>query len=446
MGEPPLIYRARCVLPIDGPPIDNGEVLVIDGEIAAIGQSISLERPAEPVTDLGNCALLPGFVNTHSHVDYTMSRNAVDGLNFWDWISAVGFSRNRLPDPATIRLSALLGAAELALSGVTTVADCSFTGLAADALASVGQRGIVYFEMFGQSMGTDYAQVFHRKLDEVQQAQSEASSLVKMGISPHAIYTSNRDLLKLCAETCAQLNIPVALHLAETSAETDYSMRGSGPLADWRRSMGYEPMTSGLTPTRYLQDVGLLQSGVSLAHCVHVSEDEIELIASSGASVAHCPRSNAYLGAGIAPLTGFISAGASIGLGTDSAGSCMRLDFFDEMRSALALHRAVPQDASVLTAKGVLELATIGGAAALGLEDRIGTLSVGKRADMIAIDLSRTLPGEDIHLAVLSRSPADVRLALVDGVEIVREGKPAGLDIDACRSELIDRLEHSGIG
>lgn len=441
-----MIYRARYVLPMDGTMIESGEVVVADGEIRSVGSGLSPVHPEEHVEDLGNCALLPGFVNAHSHVDYTMSRNQVDGLNFWDWISAVGFNPKRLPDPAAVRLSAKLGAAELAQSGVTCLGDSSFTGAAAEAMAEVGQRGTVYLEVFGQNAGADFAQVFHSKVEQAQEAQSNASPLVKIGISPHAIYTSNPEMLKLCSQTCAQLDMPVAIHLAETRAESDYSMYGIGPIAEWRRKSGYDPMLSGLSAVKHLQETGLLRPGVCLAHCVRVADDEVDLIATSGASVAHCPRSNSYLGTGIAPLVPFLLAGTSVGLGTDSAGSCMRLDFFEEMRFALGLQRARSEDAGALAAKAVLELATIGGATALGLDGQIGSLTPGKRADMIAVDLAQTLPSEELHLAVVSRSPGDVKMAMVDGVEIVRDGRLVGLDIDACRSELVERLEHSAVG
>jgi len=166
-------------------------------------------------------------------------------------------------------------------------------------------------------------------------------------------------------------------------------------------------------------------------------------VARSGVGVAHCPRSNAYLGAGIAPVARLVVAGADVGIGTDSAGSSLRLDFFEEMRFALGLQRARAEDAAVLTAKDVLKLATIGGARSLGLADRIGTIEPGKRADMIAVDLSEMLSSENIWLAVVSRSPSDVRLVVVDGVEVVRDGLPAGLDLDALRADLEG---HLGVG
>ena len=417
-----MIYRSRYVLPMDDRAIENGEVLVVDGEIRAVGTGLADARPGESVNDLGQCALLPGFVNAHSHIDLTLTRNKADALNLWDWIDAVCYNKTRVPDCETVTLSAKLGAAELLRSGVTCLGDSTYTGAAAEALGALGLRGIVYLEIFGQSAAENYAQVFHRKLDQVHEVQSASSPLVTIGISPHAIYTSNRDLLKFCTDTCAELNIPVAFHLAETRPEVEYSLAGAGAVADWRRRLGYEPMINGVRPAEFLHEIGFLREGVCLAHCVHLSSEEIELVARSGAGVAHCPRSNAYLGAGIAPVAELLAAGASLGLGTDSAGSCLRFDFFEEMRFALGLQRARAEDAGVLTAKSVLELATIGGAHALGLADRIGTLEPGKRADMIAVDLGEMLPDEDVWLAVLSRSPADVRLVVVDGIEVVSNG------------------------
>lgn len=428
-----MIYRARYVLPMDGGVIDNGEVLVRGGEILAVGTDLAATRSYEQVIDLGRCALMPGFVNAHSHIDYTMSRSTVDGLNLWDWINTIGFRPGRIPSYETLVASAMLGAAQCACSGVTCLGDSSFSGAAADAIESLGLRGVVYYELFGQSMGDNFVEAYGNKLDTTTDRQARASSRLTIGISPHTIYTSNRDVLKLCAQTCADTGLPVALHLGETEAEAQYSMLGTGPIADWRRSLGYEPMVSGLRPARYLNEVGLLRKGVCLAHCVDISDDEIELIAASGASVAHCPRSNVFLGAGIAPLSGFLAFGATVGIGTDSAASCMTLDFFEEMRFALGLARVKAKDAGVLTAKEVLRLATIGGAEALGLSDKIGTLEPGKRADMIAIDLAEMMPGEDIHLAILSRKPDDVRLVMVDGVEIAK-------------ADLRNVMEHRSIG
>jgi len=398
-----------------GSVLENGEVLVDGGQILAVGTGISKSHPNESICDLKNCALLPGFVNTHSHLEPTLRRNFYDGLNLWDWLDKLGFRKDCTPDPEALQKSAALGAAECALSGITCLGEASFSGASFSAIKSVGLRAVVYLEVFGQSAGERYDEVFNKKLDMLRDLQAEAPDRIILGISPHSIYTSNAELLKLCANTCSNLHIPISIHLAETEAESEYSIKGSGQLADFRRRIGYEPMVSGLSPTMYLQELDLLQKGVCLAHCVSISEDEIALIAKSGASVAHCPRSNAYLGAGVAPILQMSASGIPIGLGTDSAVSCIKFDFFEEMRFSMGIHRALAKDAGVLTAKDVLMMATIGGAKALGLDDKIGTLEIGKRADMIAVDMGEMQHEEDIWLAIISRSPADVVLSLVDG-------------------------------
>lgn len=436
-----MIYKAKYILPMDGRIIEDGEVLVEDGAICGVGCGISDLHPHEKICDLGNAAILPGFVNAHSHIDYTLSRNACDGLNLWDWIGHVGFRKGRIPEHETVLASAMLGAAECVSTGITCLGDSSFTGIAAEAMESVGLRGIVYREIFGQSMGEQYEEKFQYALDAVFAEQAKSSQRLKIGLSPHSVYTTSEHVFKLCAKTCADLGVPVSLHLAETQAEIDYLMHGTGPIAQWRRQLGYEPMIKGLTPASYLNEIGLLRKGVCLAHCVFVSDEEIELIATSEASVAHCPRSNAYLGTGIAPLTKLMASNVTLGLGTDSAGSCMRLDFFEEMRFALGIQRAASKDAAVVMAKNMLEQATIDGAKALGLSDITGSLEVGKRADMIAVGLSGMLPGEDIYLSIISCSPSDVLLAIVDGEEIAGNGRPEKVDIDECRAVLMKCME-----
>jgi cytosine/adenosine deaminase-related metal-dependent hydrolase len=434
-----IVYRAKYVLPMgDAEPIENGEVWVEGGRIREVGQGIASRHPELEVVDLGRAAVLPGFVNAHSHIDYTLSRNTCDSLNLWQWLHRVGFRRGKVPDYEVILASARVGAAECARSGITCIGDCSFSGAAARAIDETGLRGIVYKELFGQSMGSEYTDIFAGVLDEVRQMQAGASKRVRIGISPHTVYTTNPEVLRLCAESCTHLNMPVSMHLAETSAEEEYMLTGTGPLADWRRELGYEPMASGLRPVQVLERAGLLREGVTLAHCVHLAPDEIDLIAASGASVVHCPRSNAYLGAGVCDLPAFRAAGATLGLGTDSAASCLTLDFFEEMRFAVGLQRARAEDAAVLSAKDVLDLATRGGAEALGLGDEIGRLNPGMRADMIAVDVRDALPGENVHLAVLSRSPADIVLRLVDG-------KPVEPDVEARTAELAELMEQQGI-
>ena len=434
-----VIYKADYVLPMDGSdPHTPGEVWVESGKIIRVGQGISATNPQAQVKNLGKSAILPGFVNAHSHIDYTLSRNLHDALNLWQWLHRVGFRKVQTPDYELIAASARLGAAECARSGITCLADCSFSGAAAYAIDEIGLRGIIYKELFGQSMGADYKRQFALVLEEVRRLQEAVSGRISIGISPHSIYTSTKEVLNLCAQTCADIGIPLSIHLAETGAETQFALHGTGPIADWRRSLGYEVNPSGCTPVQILEDAGLLREKVLLAHCVHVTDAEVKKISSSGAGVAHCPRSNAYLGAGIFPFSSFRREDARTGIGTDSSATCLRIDFFEEMRFAAAIHRAKAQDAQAVSAKEILEMATKGGAAAIGMGDVTGQLKRGLRADIIALDLGSMLPGEDIYMSILSRSPADVILCLVDGLAVDE-------DIDARTQELAYLMEQHTI-
>lgn len=431
-----MIYRARYIVPIASSPIEHGEVLIENGLIKAVGKGLSEAFPGQPGRDLGNAALMPGFVNAHTHLEYTLRQPPRDGLNLWEWLEQTGFGPGHTPGLEVLAASAETGAAECALSGVTCVGDCSFSGVSARAIDAVGIRGVVYREIFGQSLGEKHGDALRRLLDEASRTCDELSDRVMPGISPHSVYTSNRGLLELCARISESDGVPIALHAAETRAEADYLIRGAGPLAHMRRKLGREPMAAGMRTAPYLQETGLLRKGVCLAHCVDLLPEEVSLIASSGAGVAHCPRSNALLGAGIAPVPGLNRAGARVGIGTDSSASCLTLDFLEELRFALAIHRASAEDAGVLMAKDVLRQATLGGAEALGLDREIGSLEAGKRADLIAIDLGRMAEDADLCLAILASSPDDVVLVIVDGEIVAEKGRLTRIDVSECEKRL----------
>ncbi len=437
-----MIYRAKYILPMTRNPIEHGEVLVNDGLIEAVGVGLSEMFPGESECDLGNAVLLPGFVNAHTHLEYTCRRPRRDGLNLWEWIENAGFGLGRTPEYEFLAASAAVGAAQCALCGVTCVADCSYSGAAAGAVDAVGIRGVVCREIFGQSLGEACNEELSRLLEELGNAQARLSRRVHLGVSPHSVYTSNRGLLEACARLVESNSTPIALHLAETKAESDYLVHGEGPLAELRRRLGYEPMAAGVRPVQYLCDIGLLREGVCLAHCVDISPEEAELIAASGAGVAHCPRSNALLGAGIAPFVELLSRGTRVGLGSDSAASALSLDFFEEMRFALSIHRAVVEDAGVLMAKDVLRQATLGGAQALGLDSEIGSLEPGKRADLVAVRLDSLAVDADPCLAAVGAEAKDVVLVLVDGEPVVEKGRLTRVELSELENRLRAFLEH----
>lgn len=416
------IVSADWVVPVQGDPIRDGAVAIgADGRIADVG----------PVSQLGvgerhvGCVIVPGFVNAHSHVEYASYVGFGDGLAFGPWI-ALHVARKRKLDLDDMLAVARLGAADCLRSGITTVGDASFCGAAAIAAAELGLRAIVYLEVFG---GPDAIEsTFEPQRERVADSLSER---VRLGISPHAPYTCTPELYAACFE----LGLPVATHLAESLGEQEWLTTGAGTWAD---VLPEELLPPPLLQTgiRSLAEHELLDPSLLAAHCVHVDVDEIALLADNDVAVAHCPRSNAYLGCGVAPLEELHAAGIRIGLGTDSPASTPSFDMFAEMRAALEGARARSRRPDALAAVAVLELATLGGARALGLGAEIGSLAPGKRADMAIISFTDTsfVPWEDpVTAVVLGGSPGHVVETLVDGRRMFEKGTTWPGLIDAAR-------------
>ena len=269
--------------------------------------------------------------------------------------------------------SARLGAAECLRSGITTVADYSFSAAGAAACAELGLRGIVYLEVFGADAASAREQ-FERKAAV---AEASASERVRIGVSPHAPYSCSLDVYAWCAS----LGVPVGTHLAESVAEREWVVEGRGDLATL--PVVVDPL--GETGIRALARRGLLGPDVIAAHCVHVDAEEIGLLAEHRVGVAHCPRSNALLGCGIAPLTALVEATDRVGLGTDSPASTPPFDAFAELAACTLFARARDGRPDAISASAALELATLGAARALGLDAEIGSLSPGKRADLTVV-------------------------------------------------------------
>jgi 5-methylthioadenosine/S-adenosylhomocysteine deaminase len=396
------ILSADWVLPVEGEPIENGAVAIEDGRIAAVGPAAELgegERFAES-------AIVPGFVNGHTHLEYAVYAGFGDGLSFGPWISTHVERKRRLDRPE-MEAIARLGAAECLRSGITTVGDLAFSGASAHACARLGLRAIVYLEIFGRD-AADAVRQFEEKREYVAEALSDR---VRLGVSPHAPYTCSEDVYAVAMG----LGLPVATHLNESQDELDWLLRGEGP---WQPlgEMLVEPQ--GMSGIRSLSAAGLLDERVAAAHCVKVDVEEIRLLAQHGVAVTHCPRSNALLGCGIAPLDELRRAGLRLGIGTDGVSSVPSHDFFEELRAVVSFARARSERADAVSAAEVLELATIGGARALGLDGDTGSLVPGKRADLAVLSLSGSpyLPWENPAAAVVyGGSPERITATLVDG-------------------------------
>lgn len=394
-----MILRADWVVPMDGPPIADGCVEIDDGRIVAVrpGNGEDGERHR-------NAIILPGLVNAHTHLEYTAMAGFGDGMPFTPWI-ADHIRRKDTQTPADLLDQARAGAAACLAGGVTTVADCCYAGTVAHAAGEAGLRAIVYLEGFSVWEGLEGR--IEAALDAL-----PVTELVTAGVSPHAPFTvTHADYVMLIA-LARRRGLPVATHLLESTRETEH-------LDAFRDVLG--PDTVAI-------------------HAVLVDEADIALLAELDVPVAHCPRSNALLGCGIAPLTELLEAGVRVGLGTDSPSSAIDFDMWAEMRAAIMLQRARTGRADALSAQTALELATTRAAAAIGLADTVGSLAPGKAADLLVLDMtgSAFLPWDDpVTAAVYGGSPERVALTMVAGEIRYRRGERDVLAATAARAKMI---------
>ena len=421
------VVSADWVLPVEGAPIENGAVAIEDGRIATVGTVAELGE-GERFPD---AAIVPGFVNAHAHLEYAVYAGFGDGLSFGPWIVMHTERKGRL-ERGDMEAIARLGAAECLRSGITSVGDLAFSGASAHACAALGLRAIVYLEVFGR----EGAQAMATFADKRAYVEGSLSERVRIGVSPHAPYTCSDDVYRACFE----LDLPLATHLNESQDELDWLLRGEGP---WQSFADVLPPPSGQSGIRRLAAAGLLDERMVAAHCVKVDREEIELLAQHDVRIAHCPRSNALLGCGIAPLVELQAAGLRVGAGTDGVSSVPSHDFFEELRMVIAAARIRAERAEALSATETLELATLGGARALGLDSEVGSLVAGKRADLAIVSLAGSpyLPWEDPAAAVVyGGSPERVLTTLVDGEARYEKGGFQWHDLVAAASEARRRM------
>jgi cytosine/adenosine deaminase-related metal-dependent hydrolase len=405
-----VVYEADWVVPVEGAPVRSGGVAVEDGRIVAVGPAEELDGERRAFED---AVIVPAFVNAHSHLEYAVYAGFGDGFAFPPWIDLHVTRKRRLLEGDAVAI-ARLGAAECLRSGIGTIGDASFTGAAAAACAGLGLAGIVYLEVFGDDPGA--------ARDRYEELAAEVagflSARLRLGVSPHAPYTTSAEVYA----ACAGLGVRLATHLAESEAEQEWLLHGSGAMT---AAVELLVAPTGRTGVRMLAENGVLGRNVLAAHCVHVDAGEIGLLAEHGIGVAHCPRSNAILGCGAAPLADLLDAGVRVGLGTDSPASTPSFDMFEEMRTAIYMARARERRPDALSANSALELATLGAARALGLDDETGSLAAGKRADLAVVSLAGSpfLPWEEPTTAVVfGGSPDRVLLTLVAGEVRYEEG------------------------
>ena len=415
-----LLITGGIVVTVDGARhIYTPGAIAIDGtDIQAVGPAadIGARFRGRTVIDASGSVVLPGLINTHTHAPMVIYRGLADDLGLQDWLTKYIFpAEAKTVSREMVRVGTQLAAVEMIQSGTTTYADMYyFEDEIARATRAVGLRGVL-----GQTL-IDFPVADAKSFDEgLAHAEAflkefAADPLIVPAVAPHAPYTVNQDHLKAAHALSARYQAPYIIHVAETEKEVKES-----------------EAAHRLSPVAYLDSLGVLDSHTLAAHVVWVTPGEIDILKSRHVSVSHNPESNMKLASGIAPVPALMTAGVTVGLGTDGAASNNDLDMFEAMRFAALLHKVHTADPQSVPAPMALEMATIDGARALGLDKQIGSLEPGKKADVIVVSMkgARQTPMYDpvSHLVYVSHGD-DVETTIVNGKVLMRDRKMLTID------------------
>ncbi len=389
-------YRAAWVCPIDRPPIRDGLVVVEAGRIVGIrgpgpGQAQSGSRAPDPgPRDLGNTVLLPGLINAHVHLELSWLRGRVPPAGkFTDWVKQLVASRGgveRPDDPAVVE-SMRAAIAELHASGTVAVGDISNSLASPGPMHDAGLDGVVFHELLG------FTQRDGAVLEKGRAARAAAPG--RVSLAPHAPYSTSPELFHAIREAVTGAACPImSVHLGESPEESELLQGGTGP---WRRileSIGLwrdDWPVPACGPVEYLDRLGVIDARTLVVHGVQFDEAALSRLATIGATLVTCPRSNQWVGVGVPPVERFYRSGVAVAVGTDSLASVEDLNLFSELKAMRRIAPAVP-------ARKLLESATLVGARSLGLEADLGSLTPGKRAEILAIDLPGPVDDIEEHL------------------------------------------------
>ncbi len=412
------IYAARWIVPVASAPIENGALAVEGARIVGVGRCdeiTAMFREAR-VENLGEAIILPGLVNTHTHLELTAMRGYLEKeeTDFFEWLRKLTIARLQVLTADDLQVSATWGACEAVRAGITCVDDASDSASTSmQALREVGMRGVVYQESFGPDPKL-VAENFAELEEKVQRLREFENELVRVGVSPHAPYTVCGPQLERIAEFASDERLPLMMHAAESEAEDLFLREGCGTFAEGLARRSIEWNAPRMSTIAYLNQVGILRTRPLLAHCIRVDDADIEMIRATGSKIAHCPKSNAKLGHGRAPFAKFIEAGIAVGLGSDSVASNNTCDILEEARFATLLSRSADNP---ISADQVLRSATIRG----GFE----------QADFIGVSISgvhQTPTYDPVATLIFASSGRDVVLTVVAGREVYRDGKITGVD------------------
>lgn len=403
--------------------LEKGAVAVSQGTVAAIGTAEELAHVvARERLDLGRRLLMPGLVNAHTHVSMTFFRGLADDMPLMEWLQQEIFPRERHLNAEVVELGALLGCAEMMRTGTTAFTDMYLIEDAVAAAADkAGLRCLMGEGIFSFGSKTYSGLEEGYELVREQARRYADHSRIHVGVMPHAVYTTTPEILESCRDLASELGLQLHIHLAETASEVETCLS-----------------LFGARPVAYLRERGLLGTRTSLAHGVMLHDEELDVLAASGTHVVHNPRSNMKLASGVAPVPGMLSRGMLPALGTDGASSNNALNMFHEMAACSLLHKVQAMDPTVCPASAVLDMATLGGGAAMGWPG-LGSLTVSGPADMIALDLTspNMLPlYSPVSHLVYAASGHEVSFCMVEGKVLYKDGDYRSLDYPALVNEV----------
>lgn len=405
-----ILFRNGTVLGPEGPL--QADVAVQGDSIAAVGNA-EAEGHWDRIIDAANCAVMPGFVNTHGHAAMTLLRGVGDDLPLMQWLEQEMWPREARLTGSDVYWGTMLAIGEMLKGGTTTFADMYFfMDDAARAVAESGIRAVLSRGMMATSEGEGKSRLKESR-EFVRQWHGAAQGRITTMLGPHATYTCPPWYLEQVAELADQLQVPIQIHLCETEDEVRNSQEQYGK-----------------TPVAVAEAAGLLSRPLLAAHCVHLTAEDIDLLARHQVKISHNPGSNLKLGSGIAPVPRLLTRGLAVGLGTDGAASNNNLDMMEEMRLCALIHKGVGLEPTELPAATALAMATEMGARTLFL-DGVGRIAPGYKADLVLVDLNKlhlTPRTNVVSHIVYAAQPADINLVMVDGTIVVEDGRLLTID------------------
>lgn len=407
MNSADLIVRGGTIVTMDGERrvIEDGAIAVRDGKIVAVGKSAEIVRQfgAKQTINAAGKLIIPGLINTHTHAPMTLFRGLGSDLDLNDWLTRYIFpAEAKNVTEEFVRVGTQLALAEMIRGGTTTYCDMYyFEDAIADETAKAGVRGVLGETIIDFPVPDNKTHAEAMAYTERFVKKWQGHKLIVPALAPHAPYTVSEENLKNIRTLSDRLNAPVVIHLAETRKEVDDISK-----------------QKGARPVEYLSNINFLTNRTIAAHVVHANAAEIGILKKFNVGVAHCPQSNMKLASGVAPITQMLAADLAVGLGTDGAASNNDLDLWDEIDAAAKLQKISLMDPKVIKAQEAFEMATIRGARALHLETEIGSLEVGKRADLAIVDADNfhQIPNYDVYSTLVYATKAnDVRTVIIEG-------------------------------